>query len=150
MSEHIATLSWNRGDFAFDYKSYSRNHSWDFGHGNQVIASAAAQFLGDETKVDPEQAFVASRSSCHMLTFLAIAAMSGLTVDKYEDRAVGHLTKNEARKMVISRVDLYPKILFADGQEPNREKLEKMHHKAHEECFLANSVNCEIITHLES
>lgn len=148
MSEHIATLAWTRGDSAFDYKSYSRNHSWDFGHGNQLTASAAANYLGDETKIDPEQAFVASLSSCHMLTFLAIASMSKLTVESYGDRAVGHLAKNESGKMVITRVDLYPKTTFADGQTPDDATLEKLHHKAHQECFLANSVTCEIVTHL--
>lgn len=149
MSEHIASLTWDRGDAPFDYKSYSRTHSWDFGHGVTAVASAAPAYLGDETKIDPEQAFVASLASCHMLTFLAIAAMSKLTVDRYEDRAVGHLGKNAAGKMVITKIDLYPKIAFAEGQTPDRATLEKLHHKAHQECFLANSVNFEIETHLD-
>lgn len=148
MSEHIATLTWNRGDAAFDYKSYSRNHSWDFGNGTLITASAASDFLGDPDKVDPEQAFVASLSSCHMLTFLAIAAMSKITVESYTDRAVGHLEKNESGKPVITRVDLYPKIEFAEGSAPSDKMLERLHHKAHQECFLANSVTCEIVTHL--
>ncbi|MBC2605760.1 OsmC family protein [Pelagicoccus albus] len=148
MSEHIATLNWQRGDAAFDYKSYSRNHSWDFGHGLLVEASAATDYLGEEDKVDPEQAFVASLASCHMLTFLAIAAMSKITVESYRDRAIGHLAKNEAGKMAITRVDLYPEIVFAEGSEPSEKMLQRLHHKAHEECFLANSVNCEIVTHL--
>ncbi|MDQ8201517.1 OsmC family protein [Pelagicoccus sp. SDUM812003] len=148
MSEHIATLTWERGDAAFDYKTYSRNHTWDFGHSLTVTASAAPAFLGDESKIDPEQAFVASLSSCHMLTFLAIASMRGITVERYVDRAVGHLEKNESRKPVITRVDLYPEITFADGQTPDAAALEKLHHLAHAECFLANSVKCEIVTHL--
>ena len=149
MSEHIATLTWERGDAPFDYKSYSRNHRWDFGHGVSVTASAAPQFLGDESQIDPEQAFVASLSSCHMLTFLAIASMKKLTVERYVDRAVGHLAKNEAGKFVITRVDLYPKIEFAPGQEPDAATLEQLHHKSHADCFLANSVKCEIVTHLD-
>lgn len=148
MSEHIALLNWNRGDAAFNYKSYSRNHSWDFGQGTKIAASAAADYLGDETCVDPEQAFVAALSSCHMLTFLAIAAMSKLTVDSYSDRSVGHLGKNAAGKSVITRVDLYPQIKFADGAAPSTETLQRLHEKAHRECFLANSVTCEIVTHL--
>lgn len=149
MSEHIATIVWERGQAAFDYKSYSRNHSWDFGHGAVVGASAAPAYLGDETQVDPEQAFVASLASCHMLTFLAIASHSGITVERYEDRAVGHLSKNAAGKLAVTRLDLYPKITFAPGQEPDRAKLERLHHKSHQECFIANSVTTEIVTHLE-
>ena len=149
MSEHVAKLSWERQGAPFDYKSYSRNHTWDFGHGHRVAASAAAAYLGDPEKVDPEQAFVASLSSCHMLTFLALAAMRKLTVESYLDEAIGHLAKNEAGKMVISRVDLHPKVTFAPGIEVDAATLEKLHHRAHEECFLANSVTCEIVTHLD-
>lgn len=149
MSEHVASLSWNREGLPFDYRSYSRNHAWDFGDGVTLTASAAAQFRGDPTQVDPEQAFVASLASCHMLTFLAICAMGRITVESYTDRAVGHLSKNEAGKFVISQIDLYPKIEFAEGQQPDREKLEQLHHKAHEDCFLANSVTCSIKTHID-
>lgn len=148
MSEHKATIAWDRADAPFDYKSYSRNHSWNFGTESQIVASAAEQFLGDPTKVDPEQAFVASLSSCHMLTFLAICSMSRITVERYEDEAIGHLEKDSSGKPVITRVDLYPKVTFAEGQQPEAEKLEKLHEKAHRDCFLANSVKCEIITHL--
>lgn len=147
MSEHIATLTWSRNDQPFTYKEYSRNHTWDFGNGVSLTASAAEQFLGDPQQVDPEQAFVASLSSCHMLTFLAICAFSKITVESYTDRAVGHLGKNDAGKFVITQVDLYPKIVFAAGQEPDAAKLERLHHKAHEDCFLANSVSCAIKTH---
>ncbi len=148
MSEHIANLIWERGSAPFDYKSYSRNHLWDFGQQNTLSASAAADFLGDPSKVDPEQAFVAALASCHMLTFLAIASMSKLTVERYEDRAVGHLGKNEAGKLVIAKIDLHPKIAFAEGQSPDSATLKRLHHKAHQECFLANTVNCPIETHL--
>lgn len=149
MSQHIATLTWEREGKPFDYKSYSRNHVWDFGHDIRVTASAAPAYLGDETKVDPEQAFVASLASCHMLTFLAIASMSGIIVERYEDRAIGRLAKNEEGKMAITKIDLYPKIVFAEGHEPDRAKLEKLHHKSHSECFLANTVKCAIETHLD-
>lgn len=84
-----------------------------------------------------------------MLTFLALASFQKLIVENYDDTAVGHMTKNDAGKMVISRVDLNPKIVFADGIKPSREQLEKLHHKAHEECFLANSVTCEIVTRID-
>ena len=148
MSEHIATLDWQRGDAPFDYRSYSRNHTWDFGHGVTLRASAAPDYLGDKELVDPEQAFVASLSSCHMLTFLALAATRKLTVDRYSDRAVGLLAKNEAGKVVVSRVDLHPKVVFAGETPPERATLEELHHVAHQECFLANSVTCNIVTHI--
>lgn len=150
MSEHSATLTWNRGDNDFGYKNYSRNHTWEFENGATLEASAATQFLGDPSKVDPEAAFVASLSSCHMLTFLAIASMRGNIVESYVDKATGYLGKNENRKMVITKVELHPNITFAKDKEPSKEDLEKMHHKAHAECFLANSVSCEIETILEA
>ena len=149
MSEHKANLVWNRKGLDFGYKNYSRNHTWTFENGATLAASAATQYLGDSNCVDPEQAFVASLSSCHLLTFLALASFQKLTIESYEDEAVGHMTKNEAGKMVISRVDLYPKIVFAEGVNPSREQLEQLHHKAHQECFLANSVTCEIVTHID-
>ena len=149
MSEHKANLVWNRNEVDFGYKNYSRNHTWTFENGAKLEVSAATQFLGDPGCVDPEQAFVASLSSCHLLTFLALASFQKLTVEKYEDNAIGHLCKNAEGKMAISRVDLYPEIHFAEGINPTREQLEKLHQKAHEECFLANSVKCEIVTHLD-
>jgi organic hydroperoxide reductase OsmC/OhrA len=149
MSEHKAIVSWNRNGLDFGYKAYSRNHTWTFENGATLEASAATQYLGDPSRVDPEQAFVGSLSSCHLLTFLALASFQKLTVESYEDNAVGQMMKNEAGKMVISRVDLFPKIVFAAGIEPTRQQLEALHHKAHEECFLANSVTCEIVTHIE-
>ena len=149
MSEHQANLVWNRNEIDFGYKNYSRNHIWTFENGAKLDVSAAVQYLGDPDCIDPEQAFVASLSSCHLLTFLALASFQNLTVEKYEDNAIGHLCRNAEGKMAISRVDLYPKIQFAEGVYPTREQLEKLHHKAHEECFLANAVKCEIVTHLD-
>ncbi len=149
MSEHKAHLTWNRNGADFAYKTYSRNHIWTFDNGAKLEASAATQYLGDPGCVDPEQAFVASLSSCHMLTFLALASFQKLTIESYEDEAVGHMAKNDAGKMVIGLVDLHPKIVFAEGVNPSREQLEKLHHKAHEECFLANSVTCDIVTHID-
>lgn len=148
MSEHKAILRWERNGLDFGYKTYSRNHSWTFENGLSIEASAATQFLGDASKVDPEQAFVASLSSCHMLTFLAIASFKKIVVESYIDEAVGHLAKNEQGKFVIAKVELHPQVVFAEGNEPDRATLEAMHHKAHEDCFLANSVTCDIVTKL--
>ena len=149
MSEHKATIAWERQGIDFAYKAYPRNHTWTFENGSTLPVSAAVQFHGDPNCVDPEQAFVASLASCHLLTFLAMASFQKLTINRYVDHAVGHLAQNAAGKWVISRVDLYPKIEFAEGVEPTREQLEQLHRKAHQECFLANSVTCEIVTHIE-
>lgn len=147
MSEHIAEIVWKRETESFAYKDYNRTHAWRFDGGVEVSAAAAPDYLGDPACVDPEEAFVASLSSCHMLTFLAIASKKRLVVDKYEDRAVGRMEKNEAGKMAVTRVDLYPRVSFAGDAAIDDETLAKMHHDAHEHCFIANSVTTEIIVH---
>jgi organic hydroperoxide reductase OsmC/OhrA len=146
MSEHRSTLIWNRDGSLFDYRSYSRNHLWKFENGLEVEASATSQFLGDASKVDPEEAYVASLSSCHMLTFLAVAARKKLTVDSYEDHAVGYLEKNEEGKLAITKIDLHPKVIFEEGLSVSHEELSSLHELAHHECFIANSVKTEIKT----
>jgi organic hydroperoxide reductase OsmC/OhrA len=140
MSEHKAKLQWSRDGTEFTYKTYSRNHTWRFEGGVEVPASAAPQFLGDASRVDPESALVAALSSCHLLTFLAIAANSGFVVDSYEDDPVGHLEKNANGKLAVARVILRPKIVFSGAKQPSAPELEKLHDKAHRECFIANSV----------
>ena len=150
MSEHRVELNWKRETEGFSYKEYSRNHTWKFDNGAVVKASAAVEFLGDPSCVDPEAAFVASLSSCHALTFLAFAALGKLTVDSYRDAAVGFLEKDAATgKPVVTRVELHPVVVFAEGIEVSREKLEELHHKAHADCFIANSVKSEIVTVLD-
>ncbi|MEM6911403.1 MAG: OsmC family protein [Verrucomicrobiota bacterium] len=149
MSKHQATLTWNRGDASFAYKEYPREHDVDFGHGQSLPMTAAKEYLGKEEIPDPEQAFVASLSSCHMLTFLAFCSLQKLTLESYTDEAVGFLEKGESGKPVLGRVELHPKTVFAEGVEVSREKLEELHHKAHTECFLANSVKTKILTVLE-
>lgn len=149
MSEHRATLTWDRGERGFAYREYSRDHDWTFANGHVVRASAAPKYLGNEACVDPEEAFVASLSSCHMLTFLAVASLQDFVVDSYRDEAVGKLAPNENGKMVVKTVTLHPQTVFSGERQPTQEELEKLHHKAHEECFLANSVTTEIITRLD-
>ena len=146
MSEHRATLTWSRNGAEFTYKTYSRAHRWDFGHGHVVEASAAPEFLGEESLVDPEQAFVASLASCHALTFLAICALQKLTVEGYTDEAVGFLEKGEDGKPWLARAELRPQVVFAEGVEVDADKLADLHEKSHHECFLANSVKTEIVT----
>jgi organic hydroperoxide reductase OsmC/OhrA len=143
MSEHVVEVSWSRGEHEFTYDTYSRDHEWRFDGGITVPGSANPAYLGSPGPVDPEEAFVAALSSCHMLTFLAIAAKKRLVVDSYEDRAVGVMAKNANGKLAITQVTLHPKIVFA-GETPDAGTLERIHHLSHEECFIANSVTTEI------
>jgi organic hydroperoxide reductase OsmC/OhrA len=143
MSEHKAAISWSRGDRTFAYESYPRDHTWRFEAGIEVPASAAPAYLGSAERVDPEEAFVASISSCHMLTFLALAARKRLVVDRYDDDAVGVLEKDAGGRLAVTRVTLRPRIAFG-GSPPSAEELERLHELAHESCFIANSVRTEI------
>ena len=143
MSEHRATVEWKRGEADFAYETYPREHRWSFPGGHEVPASSAPDFLGDASRVDPEEAFVAALSSCHMLTFLALAARRRLVVESYRDEAVGFLEKNEEGRQAITRVVLRPRIRFG-GDPPDAQQVEKLHHKAHEHCFIANSVRTEV------
>ncbi len=143
MSEHHATIDWTNGTGEMKYATYPRNHVWRFEHGVEVGASAAPGYKGDETRVDPEQALVASLSSCHMLTFLALATKGGHVVERYVDEAVGHLEKNEDGALAITRVELRPKIEFA-GTAPDAAALAALHEQAHHHCFIANSVKTRV------
>ena len=143
MTRHHATIEWQRGPTEFKYQSYTRDHTWSFEGGIRVNASAAPGYLGNADFVDPEEAYVASLSSCHMLTFLAIAAQKGLVVDRYRDPAVGHMGRNADGKMTVARVVLRPEISFG-GPDPAPEELERIHDAAHRECFIANSVHTSV------
>jgi organic hydroperoxide reductase OsmC/OhrA len=140
MSEHRATIRWKRESADFSYDSYNRAHGWEFDGGVEVEASAAPDFRGDPERVDPEEAFVAALASCHMLTFLAVAARKRLVIDEYTDQAVGFMEKNAKGKVAITRVALRPRIKFAGASSPSSENVAKLHQLAHEHCFLANSV----------
>jgi organic hydroperoxide reductase OsmC/OhrA len=144
MSEHKATIVWARAGKDFGYRNYSRDHVWRFDNGVEVPGSAAPSYLGNPQRVDPEAAFVASLSSCHMLTFLAVASTRGFVVDSYEDHATGHLEKNAAGKMAMTRVELHPRIVFSGPKQPAPADLEALHEKAHRDCFIANSVTTEV------
>ena len=143
MSEHRAAIEWERGSAEFRYETYPRNHRWSFEGGTRVEASAAPDYLGDASRVDPEEALVASIASCHMLTFLALAARKRLVVERYRDDAVGFLEKNAEGRLAITRALLRPEIAFG-GRQPSAEELEKLHELAHANCFIANSVRTEI------
>jgi organic hydroperoxide reductase OsmC/OhrA len=148
MSEHLATIRWGRGDFAFAGGKFSRVHSWAFDGGLKVEAAASPGIVpaayNSTTAVDPEEALVASISSCHMLTFLHLASKGGFVVDSYEDNAVGTMVKNDHGSFWVSTVTLRPNIAFSGDKRPSSEDLAHLHHNAHEMCFIANSVKCEI------
>jgi organic hydroperoxide reductase OsmC/OhrA len=143
MSEHAIKLHWQRTSDDFDLKTYNRDHAVTFKNNQTVKMSAAVAYRGDADMVDPEEAFVASLASCHMLTFLAIAAGKKLVVDHYGDNAVGYLERIDNGRMAITRVILHPTITFA-GQTPDASTLQAMHDKAHTNCFIANSVTTAI------
>ena len=144
MSEHKATIHWRRESPDFKYENYNRDHDWNFDGGSTVRASAAPAYLGSMSCVDPEEAFVASISSCHMLTFLAIAARRKYVVDDYRDEAVGVLEKDAAGRLAITRATLQPQIKFAGDKTPTPDELAQMHEQAHHGCFIANSVKTEV------
>ena len=144
MSEHHASVIWKRTSTDFTYDTYNRAHEVRYKSGAIVVPSSSAPaFKGDADRVDPEEAFVASLSACHMLTFLAICARKRLTVESYEDEAVGFL-ENDGGKLWITRVVLNPRIGFAEGTAVSAEMLASIHHKSHEECFIANSVKTDV------
>ena len=145
MSLHHAQIRWTRSSADFSYDTYNRAHEMTFKAGAVVLpASSAPEFKGDASRVDPEEAFVASLSSCHMLTFLAICARKRLAVDAYSDDATGFLEKGENGKFWMARVILHPKVRFAEGIVVDAEALAELHHKSHEECFIANSVTTSV------
>jgi organic hydroperoxide reductase OsmC/OhrA len=143
MSEHRVKLHWERGAREYTYESYPRDHVWEFSGGSRLAASAAPEYKGSPELANPEEAFVAALSSCHMLTFLAIAARKRLVIDGYTDAAVGYLEKNGAGKLAITRVVLHPHVVFG-GTPATPEDLAHMHEQAHAHCFIASSVSTEV------
>lgn len=154
MSEYVATIHWERGEQAFIDEKYSRAHEWRFDGGATIPASASPDIvplpMSVAENVDPEEAFVASLSSCHMLYFLHIAAGFGYVIDEYTDEAVGHMDRNADGKIVMTKVILRPKASYSGDKIPDQTEIEKMHHRAHELCFIANSVNTDVVTEIVS
>jgi len=148
MAEHKATIDWNRGDGDFLKGRYSREHKWMFDGGLSVPASSSPAVVpvpwSNIAAIDPEEAFVASLSSCHMLTFLHVARLAGFDVQSYQDDAVGHMAPNEKRVPWVASVVLHPKIVYAGEKRPTREEEAHLHHLAHEQCFVAQSVKTTV------
>lgn len=149
MGVYEARVAWERGDQPFLDKRYSRAHEWRFDGGAVVAGSSAPASvplpMSDASAVDPEEAMVASLSSCHMLWFLAFAAQAGLVVDSYVDEASGKMGKNEQGRGYLAEVDLRPVTSFS-GRVPEQDELDALHHQAHEHCEMAHSVRAEIRT----
>ncbi len=148
MSKYAATIKWQRNNEDFLGNNYSRVHTWQFNGGTEIAASASSHLVplpwSCEENVDPEQAFVASLSSCHMLFYLSIASEQGIQVESYTDQAEGVMSKNPAGKMAISKITLRPRVTYSGSNIPEHKTEESMHHLAHDNCFIANSVNSQI------
>ena len=149
MAEFVATVTWKRDEQPFVDNRYSRGHVWKFDGGLEVPASSSPHSvrvpLSVAENIDPEEALVASVSSCHMLWFLSIAAEAGYVVDSYVDDAFGVMEKNAEGHQWMSKVTLRPIVTFAAGKSPTRPAFDDMHHQAHEVCFVANSIRGQVV-----
>ncbi len=145
---HTATVIWERGEGeAFTDNRYGRGHEWHFDGGARCRASSSPHVVprySDPAGIDPEEAFVASLSSCHMLSFLYVAAKARLVVGRYEDTAEGLMEKNDAGRFWVAVVIPRPRVTWGEGRAPDRATESHLHHLAHEECFIANSVRTDI------
>lgn len=148
MSQYTAVVSWQREDQKFTDNKYTRGHTWTFDGGVTVPASASPHVvplpMSVAEAVDPEEAFVAALSSCHMLFFLSIAAKKRFVVDAYRDEAVGVMEKNAEGRMAMTRVTLRPKVAFSGERRPTAEDIDRIHHLSHEACYIASSVKTEV------
>jgi organic hydroperoxide reductase OsmC/OhrA len=148
MAEYMVTVHWERGEQRFTDNRYSRGHTWIFDGGVEVPASSSPHVVplpySNASAVDPEEAFVASLSSCHMLWFLSIAAKRGFCVDHYADGAVGVMEKDQAHRLAMTRVTLRPRVVFSGQPLPTETDIQSMHAEAHEACYIANSVKTKV------
>lgn len=146
---YVAHLAWERGEQNFEGGLFSRRHQIAFDGGQTIVASSSPQVLpvplSDAFGVDPEEAFVASLSSCHMLWFFVIAAKRKYCVDRYVDQASGVMSRNDENRIAMTEVVLRPKVTFSGRQVPSEDEHRSMHHQAHEHCFIANSVKTAIV-----
>jgi organic hydroperoxide reductase OsmC/OhrA len=144
MSRYQAVIEWSRAGALFTDNRYSRGHRWLFDGGVEVPASASTQVvplpMSVAAAVDPEEAFVASLSSCHMLFFLSLAAQRDFVVDDYRDEAVGEMARDAGGKLAMTRVTLHPVVRYGGDKRPSAAEEDALHHAAHEECFIARSV----------
>lgn len=149
MHRYTARIEWTRDDGSFRQGRYSRVHRWLFDGGITLTASASPQVVplpySSREAVDPEEALVAAASSCHMLTFVHLASRQGFVVERYDDEAEGFMEKNARGRYAITRIVLHPQIAFGSERIPTAAELEALHHAAHEECYIANSITAEVV-----
>jgi len=149
MSEHRAVVSWKRTGPDFLKGKYSREHTWTFDGGATIPASPSPSVVpapySNPANVDPEEAYVAAISSCHLLTYLYLASQQGYQVDSYQDEAIGVMAKNERGVPWVSLVTLHPQIAYSGDKLPTPSDVRDLHHKAHEQCFIANSIKTEVV-----
>lgn len=147
--EYTAVIRWRRNGPDFLKGKYSREHIWTFDGGITLAASSAPSSVpgpwSNPANVDPEEAFVASIASCHMLTFVWLASRAGFVADNYEDNAVGMMTKNERGVLWVSKVTLRPRIEWSGEKRPTQAEVDELHHHAHEQCYIANSIKTEVL-----
>jgi len=153
MSKYTAKTIWQRGEQEqFIDQKYSRAHQWSFDGGATVAASSSPSIVplpySVEENVDPEEAFIASLSSCHMLFFLQLSAKKRFIVDKYVDQAIGVMGKDKNGKISMTEVTLRPHVQFSGDKQPSKAQLEQLHHQAHDQCFIANSVKTQVVTEI--
>jgi organic hydroperoxide reductase OsmC/OhrA len=152
MAKYLATIDWTRGEDVYSDNKYSRRHSWSFDGGLSVPASPSPHIvpepMSEPANVDPEEAFVAALSSCHMLFFLDFACQAGFVVDSYRDEAEGTMARVADRRYAMTHVRLHPRVTYS-GTAPTRDEEEALHHRAHENCFIAISVSTVVETVLE-
>lgn len=144
MSQHSVHVNWVKKTSDFSYETYDRTHEISFEGGIKILASSAPQYLGKQEFVNPEEQLASAVASCHMLTFLAVAAKSRLTVESYADQATAILDKNTQGKICVTKIILRPKVVFSGTNIPDAAKLKDLHDKAHRNCFIANSVSCQV------
>jgi organic hydroperoxide reductase OsmC/OhrA len=149
MHRYEARVTWQRDGAKFSDNRYSRSHEWSFDGGVTVQASSSPLTVkvpySVAEAVDPEEALVAATSSCHMLWFLSIAVRQGFVVERYSDEAIGVMEENADGKLAFSRITLRPRIEFVGEKRPSPEEIAALHHAAHEECFIANSLKCDVV-----
>jgi organic hydroperoxide reductase OsmC/OhrA len=151
MAEHLATITWSTDVPPADFTKgkYSREHAWAFDGGVTVAGSSSPSVVplpwSSASAVDPEEAFVASISSCHMLTFLFLASKKGFALSSYRDAAVGVMTKGANGVPWVSKVTLRPELVWSSDKQPTAAELADLHHRAHEQCFISNSIKTEVV-----
>lgn len=149
MSQHVCKVHWERQGPDFLRGQYSREHVWSFDGGIEIPASPSPHVVpspwSNSAFVDPEEAFVAAVSSCHMLTFLWLASKAGWVADEYVDHAIGEMTRNDRGVLWVSTISLRPQIIWSGERIPSPSEVEELHHQAHDQCFIAQSIQTQVV-----